>query len=134
MSSGRSTRSSTLDPGKLAIIRDWGSKDSGNSSVMRFPAGGAPHLVDNFENAPLEKRRLYSNEQVYLTRESGLPLVFWPSEWCPSFKATMMPHFPLNLGKTSTFLQAPASLFSPAIPGRTRRSRALAGAVVQEGL
>ena len=43
---------------------------------MRFPAGGAPHLVDNFEQAPLEKRRLYSNEQVYLTRESGLPTVF----------------------------------------------------------
>jgi hypothetical protein len=85
-----------VEPGKLAIIRDWGSKDSGNSSVMRFPAGGAPHLVDNFEVAPLEKRRLYSNEQVYLTRESRLPLVYWPSRWCPSFKATMLPHFPLN--------------------------------------
>ncbi len=57
-----------VEPGKLAIVRDWGSKNSGNSSVMRFPAGGAPHLVDNFEKAPLEMRRLYSNEQVYLTR------------------------------------------------------------------
>ena len=56
-------------PGKFAIVRDWGTKDCGNSSVMRFPAGGAPHLVDRFEAAPLEKRRLYSNEQVYLSRE-----------------------------------------------------------------
>ncbi len=113
-----------LDPGKLAIIRDWGSKDSGNSSVMRFPAGGAPHLVDNFEHAPLEKRRLYSNEQVYLTRESGLPMVFWPSEWCPSFKATMMPRFPFNHWKNVEIPRAPASSFSPAIRSRTKRPRA----------
>lgn len=89
-----------LEPGKLAIIRDWGSKDAGNSSVMRLPAGGAPHLVDRFEADPLEKRRLYSNEQVYLTRESGLPTVFWPGDWCPGFKAMMLPRFPANLVKT----------------------------------
>ena len=88
-------------PGELAIIRDWGDKDCGNSSVMRFPAGGAPHLVDRFEAAPLEMRRLYSNEQVYLSRESGLPMAYWPAEWCPSFKATMMPHFPLNFYKSA---------------------------------
>jgi len=89
-------------PGKLAIIRDWGSKDCGNSSVMRFPAGGAPHLVDRFERAPLEMRRLYSNEQVFLSRESGLPTVYWPADWCPSFKAMMMPHFPLNFFRDVT--------------------------------
>jgi hypothetical protein len=88
-----------FEPGKLAIIRDWGSRDSGNSSVMRLPAGGAPHLVDDFEAAPLEKRRLYANEQVYLTRESRLPTAFWPSRWCPGFKAMMLPRFPANLVK-----------------------------------
>ncbi len=134
-SSGRSTPFFDLDPGKLAIIRDWGSKDSGNSSVMRFPAGGAPHLVDNFEQAPLEKRRLYSNEQVYLTRESGLPLVFWPSEWCPSFKATMMPHFPLNHWKN---VEIPAGARIVVFTGHPRPHEAargkMAGALVQEGL
>ncbi len=85
------------EPGKLAIIRDWGAKDSGNSSVMRFPAGGAPHLIERFEADPLAKRRLYSNEQVYLCRESLLPTVFWPKEWTPGFKAMMLPRFPLNL-------------------------------------
>jgi len=88
-----------FEPGKLAIIRDWGSTESGNSSVMRLPAGRAPHLVDDFEAAPLEKRRLHSNEQVYLTRESRLPTVFWPESWCPGFKAMMLPRFPANLVK-----------------------------------
>lgn len=85
-----------FEPGQLAIIRDPRARDTGNSSVMRLPAGAAPHLITAFEAAPLEKRRLYSNEQVYLCRESGLPLVFWPEDWCPSFKATMLPRFPRN--------------------------------------
>ena len=85
------------EPGKLAIVRDWGARESGNSSVMRLPAGGAPHLVERFERDPLEQRRLYSNEQVYLCRESGLPLAFWPREWAPGFKAMMLPRFPFNL-------------------------------------
>ena len=85
------------EPGKLAIVRDWNAGETGNSSVMRFPAGGAPHLVARFEADPLEKRRLHSNEQVYLCRESGLPLAFWPREWAPGFKAMMLPRFPFNL-------------------------------------
>jgi len=88
-----------FESGKLALIRDWSSTADGNSSVMRVPEGGAQHLIDGFEAAPLEKRRLYSNEQVYLTRESRLPTVFWPTEWCPGFKAMMLPRFPANLVK-----------------------------------
>jgi hypothetical protein len=39
------------EPGKLCLIRNWTQLNDGigNSSVMRFPAGGAPHLVDDFE-------------------------------------------------------------------------------------
>ena len=102
---------------------------------MRFPAGGAPHLVDNFEQAPLEKRRLYSNEQVYLTRESGLPMVFWPSGWCPSFKATMMPHFPLNHWKNVAIPAGrPHRRFHRPSPAARGGGGEMAGALVQEGL
>lgn len=113
-----------LEPGKLAIIRDWGSKDSGNSSVMRLPAGGAPHLVDRFESEPLEKRRLYSNEQVYLTRESGLPIVFWPASWCPGFKAMMLPRFPANLVKS---VKLPKGARVVVFTGRPRPHEAARG-------
>ncbi len=85
------------EPGKLAIIRDWSARESGNSSAMRVPAGAAPHLVERFEADPLGKRRRYSNEQAYLCAESGLPLAFWPEKWAPGFKAMMLPRFPLNL-------------------------------------
>ena len=92
-----------FEPGKLAIIRDWSARDSGNSSVMRVPAGAAPHLVERFEENPLGKRRLYSNEQAYLCAESGLPLAFWPQDWAPGFKAMMLPRFPRNLFQNVKF-------------------------------
>ncbi len=85
-----------FEPGKLAIIRDWSARETGNSSVMRVPAGAAPHLVERFEADPLGKRRAWSNEQVYLCKESGLPTTFWPREWAPGFKAMMLPRFPRN--------------------------------------
>ena len=113
-----------FEPAKLAIIRDWSAKDSGNSSVMRLPANGAPHLVERFERDPLEKRRLYSNEQVYLCRESGLPLVFWPSAWCPGFKAMMLPRFPFNLVKS---VELPEGARVVVFTGHPRPHEALRG-------
>jgi hypothetical protein len=112
------------EPGKLAIIRDWGARDTGNSSVMRLPAGAAPHLVANFEADPLGKRRLYSNEQVYLCRESGLPLAFWPPEWAPGFKAMMLPRFPLNLFRN---VKLPEGARVVVFTGRPRPHEAMKG-------
>jgi hypothetical protein len=113
-----------FEPGKLAIVRDWSARETGNSSVMRLPAGGAPHLVERFEADPLGKRRAYSNEQAYLSREAGLPLAFWPTEWAPGFKAMMLPRFPLNLFKDVTL---PAGARIVVFTGHPRPHEALAG-------
>ena len=88
-----------LEPGKLCIIRNWTQlrDGTGNSSVMRFPVGGAPHLVSDFERDPVRLSFRYVNEQNYLCRESRLPMTFWPTEWCQSFKNTMMPPWPVRL-------------------------------------
>lgn len=88
-----------FEPGKLCLIRNWTQEAEGigNSSVMRFPAGGAPHLVDDFETDAIAMSFRYVNEQIYLTKESRLPTVFWPKNWCPGFKGMMAPRFPANL-------------------------------------
>ncbi len=113
-----------FEPGKLAIIRDWSARDTGNSSVMRLPARGAPHLVARFEADPLGKRRLYSNEQVYLCREAGLPIAFWPAEWTPGFKATMLPRFPFNLYRN---VMLPAAARVVVFTGHPRPHEAMRG-------
>ena len=112
------------EPGRLAIIRDWSARETGNSSVMRIPAGAAPHLIERFEADPLGKRRAHSNEQVYLSRESGLAPAFWPAEWAPGFKAMMLPRFPLNWVRTAAL---PAGARVVVFTGHPRPHEALAG-------
>ncbi len=88
------------EPGRLCLIRNWtqGRKEGiGNSSVMRFRAGSAPHLVKDFEADAVAMSHRFDNEQIYVTKQSGLPLSFWPSEWCPSFKHDLLARWPFYL-------------------------------------
>lgn len=86
------------EPGKMCLIQNWTQIEDGigNSSVMRFRAGSAPHLVDDFEKDAVRLSFHYVNEQIYVTKESRLPMAFWPAEWAPSFKHTLMPKWPTN--------------------------------------
>ena len=86
-------------PNHLCLIQNWTQEGDGigNSSVMRFPAGGAPHLLEDFMRDPIALSFKLVNEQMYLTRESRLPTEFWPPTWCVSFKHELMPRFPRNL-------------------------------------
>jgi hypothetical protein len=88
-----------FEPGKLCLIRNWTQANDGigNSSVMRFRAGAAPHLFANFERDAVAMSFKCVNEQMYITKESGLPMAFWPRPWCPSFKHMLVPRFPANL-------------------------------------
>jgi hypothetical protein len=88
-----------FEPGCLCLIRNWTQMRDGigNSSVMRFRVGSAPHLVEDFERDAVAMSFRYVNEQTYATREARLPLRFWPPQWCPSFKHGLMPRWPTNL-------------------------------------
>ena len=116
----------SFEPGKLCVIRNWTQKNDGigNSSVMRFPAACAPHLVDEFEANPLAIRAKYINEQSYLTRESRLPTAFWPQGWCASFKHELLPRFPRNLWVETA---RPASARIVVFTGNPRPHEALSG-------
>lgn len=99
------------EPGRLCLVRNWtqGRKDGiGNSSVMRFRAGSAPHLVKNFEADAVAMSHRFDNEQIYVTKESGLPLSFWPPDWCPSFKHDLLARWPFYLFRP------------PSLPGDAR--------------
>lgn len=87
-------------PGQLVLVRNptQGRRDGiGNSSVMRFRAGSAPHLVADFEADAVRMSYRFDNEQIYVTKASRLPVAFWPEAWCPSFKHGLLPPWPLYL-------------------------------------
>lgn len=87
------------EPGKLGLIRNWtqAADGIGNSSVMRFVVGSAAHLVDEFERGGAKLTVAFDNEQIFVTRRSGLDIVFWPEGWCRSFKHDLMPSWPSRL-------------------------------------
>jgi hypothetical protein len=85
------------EPEKLCMLRNWTQNDgTGNTSVFRFRAGSEPHLVDDFEKNPIALSFHYDNEQIYVTRETKTPIAYWPAEWCPNFKLTLLPRWPMN--------------------------------------
>ena len=85
--------SSTMSLASWGVIRNWTQPREaiGNSSVMRFIVGSAPHLVEEFERGGAPLSHAVDNEQMFLTKRSGLPIAFWPAEWCRSFKHELLP-------------------------------------------
>lgn len=85
------------EPGRFCVIRNWTQDDGiGNTSCFRFRVGQAPHLVTRMEADGVGIRKAYRNEQIFVTREIGVEPVFWPEEWCVSFKHSLLPRWPMN--------------------------------------
>ena len=76
-------------PGAVMIIKDWVKRDgTGNSSVYRFEVGAHPEVLSEFEASFDKIKAVYRNEQEYLSAilMQKNALVYWPDNWCRSFK------------------------------------------------
>lgn len=88
-------------PGRYCVIENWTQlgEGIGNTSVFRFRAGAHPEVYGNFAADPGKVLSTCRIEQQYIStliRDQ----VFWPREWCLSFKHSIVPPFPLNWVKT----------------------------------
>lgn len=87
----------TYKPGKFCIIENWTQKGQniGNSSVYRYEAHAHQDVFDNFceKYEEIYADKVITNEQHYLTWEVAKKheVVFWPAEWCRSFKRHALP-------------------------------------------
>jgi len=88
------------EPGRFCVIRNWTQPNDniGNTSVFRFRVGQHNHIYDNVMNDQERVLSSYRIEQVYISREIS-DMVFWPDEWCLSFKHSLIPFWPLNFFK-----------------------------------
>jgi hypothetical protein len=84
-------------PGRYCVIENWTQKGRGigNTSVFRFRAGAHPEVYDRFAADPDAVLSQYRIEQQYISTLIPDP-VFWPSDWCVSFKHDIVPKFPHN--------------------------------------
>jgi hypothetical protein len=90
-------------PGEFCIIRDWQLpwRYTGNSSVYRYTIGKHNEVLEYFDANKAEVCSSFRTEQGYLTameKKAGR-LVFWPEDWCKSFKRHCMPKGLVGLWK-----------------------------------
>jgi hypothetical protein len=90
-------------PGEVVVPRDYRiirvRRDYfvGNTSVLRFPVGRHPEVMEQFRRDFDGIRRRLRNEQEYVSyffHELGI-LRYWPAEWCPSFKRHCVAPWPI---------------------------------------
>lgn len=115
------------EPGKFVAIENWTQpgQNIANTSVFRFPVGKHTHIYDNFHADPQPIIDKYVIEQVYISREiDQSQFAFWPSEWCVSFKHSLLPPVPLRWWKTP---ELPSETKVVAFTGKPDQDEAILG-------
>ena len=86
-----------FEPGRFCVAKNWSEPELrvGNTSVYRFPVGRMMYIFDEFNRDGERFLARYRNSQKYISGEAK-DMVFWPSQWCVSFKHSLLPPWPLN--------------------------------------
>ena len=86
------------NPGSYCVIENWTQigQNIGNTSCFRFPIGKYDFIFEKFEDNPIKIWKKYHIEQVYLSAEIK-DQVFWPQNWCTSFKHNLLPSWPFRI-------------------------------------
>ena len=85
-------------PGLYCVIENWTQKGLGigNTSCFRFPVGKYSNIYSKFERDPKKIWKDFHIEQSYLSYEIK-EQVFWPEQWCVSFKHNLLPFWPARI-------------------------------------
>jgi hypothetical protein len=87
----------------FCVAENWTQAGSriGNTSVFRLRAGHHPEIFQALQVGAAQVLSAYSNEQIFVSK--NVPeIVFWPADWCLSFKFNLLPRWPLNFIKSAT--------------------------------
>lgn len=87
-------------PGSYCVIENWTQKGLGigNTSCFRYPVGKYSDIFSKFQNAPKKIWKDFHIEQTYISEQIE-EQVFWPEQWCVSFKHNLLPLWPIRIWK-----------------------------------
>ena len=93
-------------PGFYCVIENWTQlgQNVGNTSCFRFPVGKYNSIFEKFEKNPEKYWKKYHIEQIYLSAQIR-DQVFWPNQWCKSFKHNLLPSWPFRIWKPAKLPQ-----------------------------
>ncbi len=113
------------EPGRYCVIHNWTQPKLavGNTSLFRIPVGRFAHVFDRFDADPEAVLSSHRIEQQYISATVD-DQVFWPRDWCLSFKHDLIPRWPLNFLNTP---QLPPSARAVAFTGKPDPDEAALG-------
>lgn len=112
-------------PGEYCVIHNWTQPNEkiGNTSIFKMPVGKFPQVFNDFHNDPESVLKEYRIEQQYISGQIPSQ-VFWPPEFCVSFKHSLVPSWPLNFFQTP---KLPEGTLSVAFTGKPDPDEAAVG-------
>jgi hypothetical protein len=112
-------------PGKFAVIHNWTQPDLriGNTSVYRFGVGSQSHIFETFERDGERVISEFPNSQTWISSVAK-DMEFWPADWCVSFKASLLPRWPMNFFQVPSL---PPTARVVAFPGKPDPDEAVVG-------
>lgn len=84
------------------VIENWtqAGQGIGNTSVFRLRVGAHAEVYETLMADPAGTVAQFRNSQTFCSR-TITSMVYWPAEWCVSFKHTLLPRWPLNFIQTA---------------------------------
>jgi len=84
------------------VIENWtqAGKGIGNTSVFRLRVGAHPEVYDTLIADPEDTVAAFPNSQTFASRTISR-MIYWPADWCLSFKHSLMPRWPMNFLRTA---------------------------------
>lgn len=87
------------DPTDVIVARNWINRvrRTGQTSVLRFPVGQHPYMLEQLRRAPAEIATRYRWEQAYVTHGIRGGVKYWPEAWTRHFRIHCAGPWPLRL-------------------------------------
>ena len=99
----------SFHPGEVCVAENWTQlgKGIGNTSIYRWRIGEHTDIYEQYQRDPSTIHARFRIEQHFVSAMID-NMVYWPRDWCASFKHSLLPKFPMNWLKT------------PSLPPETR--------------
>lgn len=84
-------------PGEMCVAENWTQKGRGigNTSVYRWNMGKHTDIYEEYQRDNAAIHAQHRVEQHYVSAMVD-NMIYWPPEWCVSFKHSLLPKFPMN--------------------------------------
>ena len=107
------------------MIHNWTqpSLGIGNTTCFKIEVGKYAEVFEKFQRDAEHIFKLHSNSQTYISHEIANK-VYWPKNWCVSFKHSLIPPWPLRLWQSA---KLPEDTSLVAFTGKPEVHDAIAG-------